>query len=100
MARRARPPGVAALDVRSLTPLAGGASARLQLRRGEIVGLVGESGSGKSTAMNTLGCLDVPTTLTLDADGAADADADGESNTVSHPHRQPGADPDADNFQG
>ena len=33
--RASTPPGVAALDVRSLTPLAGGASARLQLRRGK-----------------------------------------------------------------
>jgi putative ABC transport system ATP-binding protein len=33
----------------------------LAIRRGEYVALVGPSGSGKSTLMNTLGCLDRPT---------------------------------------
>ena len=34
----------------------------IQVKRGEIVSIMGPSGSGKSTMMNTLGCLDRPTT--------------------------------------
>jgi len=33
----------------------------LQIARGEFVAIMGASGSGKSTMMNTLGCLDRPT---------------------------------------
>ncbi len=34
----------------------------LDIAQGDFVAIMGPSGSGKSTAMNTLGCLDTPTT--------------------------------------
>lgn len=33
----------------------------LKIRRGEFVAVQGASGSGKSTALNSIGCLDIPT---------------------------------------
>ena len=51
-------PGVKALDKVSL-----------DLFRGEVHAVVGENGAGKSTLMNTLGCLDLPTSGSYRLDG-------------------------------
>lgn len=41
----------------------------LAIQRGEFVAIMGASGSGKSTFMNMIGCLDTPTSGTLQLDG-------------------------------
>ena len=41
----------------------------LEVKRGEFLAVMGSSGSGKSTAMNMIGCLDVPSKGTVFLDG-------------------------------
>lgn len=49
-----------------------------QIQRGEVLSIMGPSGSGKSTMMNTLGCLDRPTSgeYILDGESVADMNDD------------------------
>jgi ABC-type lipoprotein export system ATPase subunit len=45
------------------------AGVTLDIERGEYVSLIGQSGSGKSTLMNTLGCLDRPSSGSYQLNG-------------------------------
>jgi putative ABC transport system ATP-binding protein len=53
----------------------------LEIARGEMVALVGPSGCGKSTLLNVIGCIDVPTSGTVEIDGAITRDLDDDALT-------------------
>ncbi len=52
--RRSKAPGASALDVRSLTPMMHGPTAKFVLRRGEIVGMGGLEGQGQREIVRSL----------------------------------------------
>ena len=54
----------------------------LTIDRGEFVAIVGQSGSGKSTAMNIIGCLDVPTTGSYHLEGVDVSTMDDDEQAV------------------
>lgn len=66
-------PGAPLLEATGLTKVYGGIVAvdqvRLEVRRGEIMGLVGENGAGKSTVVKILAGLVAPTGGTVSVDG-------------------------------
>lgn len=47
---------------------------RMEVQKGEFVGIIGPSGSGKSTLMNIIGCLDTPSSGSYLLDGNPVAD--------------------------
>lgn len=53
-----------------------------EINEGEFVAIVGQSGSGKSTAMNIIGCLDVPTSGTYELAGVDVSTMDDDQQAV------------------
>ena len=53
-----------------------------EINEGEFVAIVGQSGSGKSTAMNIIGCLDVPTSGTYELAGVDVSTKDDDQQAV------------------
>ena len=54
----------------------------LAVRAGEMVALVGPSGCGKSTLLNLIGCVDLPTSGTIEVDGRSTSSLDDDALTA------------------
>src|SRR6185369_15649811 len=57
------------------------------IKRGEVISIMGPSGSGKSTLMNTLGCLDRPSSGEYILDGEAVASLSDDQLAVVRNHK-------------
>ena len=74
-------------DVYKIYPMGGHGGPRpgrvsFEIDEGEFVAIVGQSGSGKSTAMNIIGCLDVPTSGTYELAGVDVSTMDDDQQAV------------------
>ncbi len=79
---------VRAIDARKLYADVGDEPVRaldgvsLDVRAGEMVALVGPSGCGKSTLLNLIGCVDLPSSGTIEVDGRATSSLDDDALTA------------------
>ena len=90
----AAPSSTALIELRDLTKTYGQGDAAfqalrgidLEIRRGDFVAIMGPSGSGKSTLMNTLGCLDTPTSGSYLYQGIAVEKLNGDGRSLLRRH--------------
>jgi putative ABC transport system ATP-binding protein len=54
----------------------------VEVRAGEMVALVGPSGCGKSTLLNLIGCVDLPSSGTIEVDGRSTSSLDDDALTA------------------